>query len=289
MNTILITGAAGAIGKKLSEYLSETGHQIIPVALVQRKGVISADLRDEATVFRLVKEYAPDLILHLAAITNLRFCEQHKETAHATNYGITEIITRACSEFGIRIIFFSSDYVFGKYNHFWQEEEPPCPTTQYGKDKAASEQLIRERLSNYAIVRTAQLYGFAGDFVSLVCKALISHQEFIAFANLVNCPTWIGDLFQMVNKIINHGSQGIFHCVGPQAMSRYRYACEIAEAFALDTSYIKAVNLDFSTDIRPPVVRLNGASTYETLQVHPGKLKVNLPLCAYYAMEITQP
>jgi dTDP-4-dehydrorhamnose reductase len=285
---ILVTGATGAIGKKLSEYLSEIDHQIIPVALVQRDGVISADLRDETTVFRLVKEYAPDLILHLAAITNLRFCEQHKETARATNYGITEILTRVCSEFGIRMIFFSSDYVFGKYDHFWQEADPPCPTTQYGIDKAASERLIQERLSNYAIVRTAQLYGFAGDFVSLVCKALISHQEFIAFANLVNCPTWIGDLFLMLNKIINHDSPGIFHCVGPEPMSRYQYACEIAEAFALDTSYIQAVNLDFSTDIRPSVVRLNGASTYEALQVYPGRLKDNLPFCSSYAMEVTQ-
>ncbi|MDM8557617.1 sugar nucleotide-binding protein [Candidatus Parabeggiatoa sp. HSG14] len=285
---ILVTGAAGVIGKNLCEYLCETGHQIIPVALVQRDGVISADLRNEATVFRLVKEYAPNLILHLAAITNLCFCEQNKETARATNYGITEILTRVCSEFGTRMIFFSSDYVFGKYDHFWQEEDPPCPTIQYGIDKAASERLIRERLSNYAIVRTAQLYGFAGDFVSLVCEALISHQEFIAFANLVNCPTWIGDLFPMVNKIITYGSQGIFHCVGPEAMSRYQYACEIANAFALDTSYIQAVNLDFSTDIRPPVVRLNGASTYETLQVYPGRLKDNLPFCSLYAMEVTQ-
>jgi dTDP-4-dehydrorhamnose reductase len=285
---ILVTGAAGMIGNKLSEYLCETGHKIIPVDVVQHDGVIDADLRYQATVFRLVKEYTPDLILHLAAMTNLRFCEQNKETAHATNYGITEVLTRACLEFGTRMIFFSSDYVFGKYDHFWQEDDPPCPTTQYGIDKAASELLIREQLSNYAIVRTAQLYGFAGDFVSLVCEALLSHQEFIAFANLVNCPTWIGDLFPMINQIINNGNHGIFHCVGPEAMSRYQYACEIAEAFYLDTSCIKAVNLDFSTDIRPPVVRINGASTYETLQVNPGMLKDNLPLCSSYAMEATR-
>jgi len=204
---ILITGAAGVIGKKLSEYLCETSHRIIPVDVVRRDGVISADLRDEATVFRLVKEYAPNLILHLAAIKDLGFCEQNREAAHATNYGITEILTGACSEFGTRMIFFSSDYVFGKYDHFWQEDDPPCPTTRYGKDKAASDLLIRERLSNYAIVRTAQLYGFAGDFVSLVREALASHREFIAFVNLVNCPTWIGDLFPMVNKIINHGRE----------------------------------------------------------------------------------
>lgn len=288
MNTILITGAAGAIGKKLSEYLSETGYQIIPIALTPRDGIISADLRDEATVFRLVKEYAPDLILHLAAITDLRFCEQHKEISQATNYGITEILTRVCIEFKIRMVFFSSDYVFGKYDHFWQEQDPPCPTTQYGIDKTASERLIEERLSDYAIVRTAQLYGFSGDFVNLVCKAVNACQEFIAFSNLVNCPTWIGDLLPMINKIINQGEQGIFHCVGPEAMSRYQYACEIAEAFALDTAYIKNVSLDFSSDIRPPVVRLNGASSYKALQIYPGTLKNNLPLCASYAMEIIQ-
>ncbi|XCN72163.1 MAG: SDR family oxidoreductase [Candidatus Electrothrix aestuarii] len=278
MKKVLITGAAGQVGRKLTEYLGETGCQIIPVAHVPRDGVISADLRNEATVFRLVKKYAPDIIIHLAAITNLHFCEQNKETAHATNYGITEVITRACSEFRIRMIFFSSDYVFGEYDHFWQEEDLPCPTTQYGIDKAASEWLVRERLSNYAIIRTAQLYGLAKDFVRLVCGALLSRQEFIAYANLVNCPTWIGDLFPMVNKIINYASQGIFHCVGPQAMSRYQYASEIAEVFALKKSYIKAVNLDFSADIRPPVVRLNGTSTYEALHVYPGTLKKNLAL-----------
>ncbi|MGB3514569.1 MAG: SDR family oxidoreductase [Microcoleaceae cyanobacterium] len=280
---ILVTGAAGLIGKKLTDHLSNIGHQVIPVGFVQQQeGLICADLREEATVFSLLREYTPDLIIHLAALKNLRFCEENKEASRATNYGITEVLTRACSESETRMIFFSSDYVFGKYDRFWKEEDSPCPITQYGMDKAASEFAIREKLSDYAIIRTAQLYGFRGDFVSLVCEALTSDRELIAFANLVNCPTWIDDLFAMLDQIICHGSQGIFHCVGPEAVSRYKYACEIAEAFALDTSYIKAVNLDFSTDIRPPVVRLNGASTYDALQVYPGTLKDNLPFCSSY-------
>ncbi len=283
---ILITGAAGAIGKQLSNYLCVAGHQIIPV--VRRDGLIAADLRDEAAVFRLIKYHTPDLIVHLAALTNIRFCEQHKAIAHATNYRITEILTSVCADSGTRLIFFSTDYVFGKYDHFWQEADRPCPTTQYGIDKAASEQLIQARLSNYAIVRTAQLYGFDGDFVSLVSKALSAQQSFIAFANLINCPTWIGDLLPMVNKIINDGRQGIFHCVGSEALSRYQYACEIASALGLDTAYIQAVNLDFSTDIRPPVVRLNGASTYATLQVHPGRVRDNLSFCSVHTMEVAQ-
>lgn len=277
---ILITGAGGAIGRKLSHYLCETGHQIIPV--VRHDGDIFGDLREEATVFRLIKAYAPDLIVHLAALTNLRICEQDKAASRATNVGITEILTRACSDYGIRMIFFSSDYVFGRYDYFWQETDSPCPTTQYGIDKAASERLVQERLSNYAIVRTAQVYGFSGDFVSLVARGLGARQKFPAFANLANCPTWIGDLLPLVHKIIDDGRQGIFHCVGPETMSRYQFACEIANALRLDTTFIQAVNLDFSTDIRPPIVRLNGAFTYEMLQIYPGNVKENLPLCTPY-------
>ncbi|MEA5581259.1 SDR family oxidoreductase [Nodularia harveyana UHCC-0300] len=282
---ILVTGAAGLIGKKMTSYLSSIGYDVIPVDCVEHKGIVCADLRDESAVFRIFNEQTPDLIIHLAAIKNIKLCEENKEASRATNYGIPEVLTRICSESKIRMIFFSSDYVFGKYDHFWKEGDSPCPTTQYGIDKAASEFLIQEKLSDYAIIRTAQLYGFRGDFVSLVWDALSSNQEFLAFANLVNCPTWIDDLLAMLNKIICQGSQGIFHCVGPEALSRYQYACAVAEAFSLDTSYIKAVNLDFSTDIRPPVVRLNGTSTYDSLQVYPGTLKDNLSFCSSYTIQ----
>ncbi|MCL2923563.1 MAG: sugar nucleotide-binding protein [Trichodesmium sp. MAG_R04] len=282
---ILITGGAGLIGKKITSHLGNLGYDIIPVDCVQQKGIISADLRDEASIVPIVNEQKPDLILHLAALKNIRFCEENKEASRITNYGITEILTRICSQLKIRLIFFSTDYVFGKYDRFWKEEDPICPKTQYAIDKAASEFVIQEKLSDYAIIRTAQLYGFRGDFVSLVSDALTSRQEFTAFANLVNCPTWIEDLFAMLNKIISQGRQGIFHCVGPEAVSRYDYACAIAEALALDKNYIKPINLDFNNDIRPSVVRLEGTSTYNKLQVYPGTLKDNLPFCSAYTIK----
>jgi len=282
---ILITGATGLIGKKITGYLSNIGYEVIPVARSKHEGMIQADLRDEFTAFHIINQQKPDLILHLAAITNIKFCEQNKEASRITNYGITETLTRICAESKIRMIFFSSDYVFGKYNHFWKEEDPTCPKTQYAIDKAASESIIQQKLSDFAIIRTAQVYGFRGDFVNLVWNALTSNQEFTAFANLVNCPTWIDDLFAMLNKIICQGRQGIFHCVGTEAVSRYEYACAIAEALALNKNYIKPVNLDFSKDIRPSVVRLNGASTYDKLDVYPGTLKDNLPFCSAYTIK----
>lgn len=275
---ILLTGAAGKVGRNLAKYLDASGYQVIAVDIVQHDEILAIDLRDEAAVFKLLKDCAPDLIVHLAAITNLQFCEENKTVSREINYGITAVLTKVCSVFGIRMVFFSSDYVFGKYDQLWEINDIPCPTIQYGKDKLASEELIHKKLPHYAIVRTAQLYGFAGDFVSLVSQSLAANQKFNAFANLINCPTWTGDLFPMVNKIISNNLQGIFHCVGPEAMSRYQYACAIAEVMNFDSSCIQSVNLDFSTDIRPPVVRLSGVFTYEILQFYPRELRDNLLL-----------
>lgn len=92
---ILITGAAGSVGKQLSKYLYEVGHQIIPVDIVQHDKVICADLRDEANIFSLIQTYSPDLVLHLASIKDLHFCEQNKALSRATNYAITKTLTQA--------------------------------------------------------------------------------------------------------------------------------------------------------------------------------------------------
>lgn len=275
---ILITGAAGVLGKSLTSFLIKAGYRVTAVDIVQKEGIIYADLRCEAATFQLIKNHTPNLIIHLASNKNIIFCEENKKSARAINYGITEIITRACLQFNIRLIYFSSDYVFGQKDCFWKESDILCPTTQYGKDKADSERLIEGRLYDYAIIRTAQLYGVSKDFVSLVYNTLSSYRRFRAYSNLVNCPTWSGDLFAMLHKIIQHNLLGVFHCVGPEALSRYQFACMIAKEFNLNSSYIKPQEIDFSRDIRPPVVRLSGISTYKTLGVYPGTLRENISM-----------
>lgn len=282
----LITGGAGLIGKQLSAYLREKGNQIIPLDIIAGEGIVQVDLRNEKAVVEIIAEYRPDFIIHLAAMKNLMFCEKNKALSHKTNFGTTEVLVNLCTKLNIHFIYFSSDYVFGNAKKDWREEDHICPTTQYGKDKAASEKLIQECLTNYTIVRTAQLYGFIGDFVSLVTNTLATKQPFNAFANLINCPTWIGDLFPMIDKIIQQQQLGIFHCVGSEALSRYQFAYTIAQVFKLNTSFIQPINLDFAYDIRPSRVGLNGNKTYKRLQVTPNTLKTNL---LFYISNIMKP
>lgn len=273
---VMVTGAAGVVGTQLCRYLSTSGYEVVPVDIVDAPGMVCADLRDEVAAQKLFEKHRPDGLLHLAANKNVFFCEENPEVAHAVNFEMTQTLVRLSAASGVRFVFFSSDYVFGSNDRVWREADEPCPTTQYGRDKAASERMIREALADCAIVRTAGLYGFPGDLIQVVRSVLSQGEAFNAFDNLINCPTWTSDLFQMLDVILTGRLSGIFHCVGPEVFSRFEYARCVAESDGLDVSLLRAESLDFSTDIRPPALRLDGGCTYERLGFRPGNLKDNL-------------
>ncbi len=273
---ILLTGAAGQVGQCLIRFLKKQNHKVVGVDIKQHSECIQIDLTDEVEVTRFLESYHPDAILHLAAITNIRYCEEHVDEARQINYGVTEMLVDACVEKDIRMVYFSTDYVFGKYDHLWKEDDATCPVTIYGRHKAECEALIQRKLTHYAIIRTAQLYGFEGDFIHLIRDSLERSHHFQAIENLVNCPTWIDDLLSMLGTIIDQHYVGIFHCVGREPVSRYEYALAIAKAFEIDLAFIQTVRLDFSVDVRPPIVHLDGANTYLKLNYLPKTLEENL-------------
>lgn len=273
---VLITGAAGILGKQIVRYLRERSHDVVAMDCHEGKNIVCVDLRQQEATYELIDQYTPDTIIHLAALKNIAYCEKNPDLSRASNFGITKNLVEYCNRKSVPLVFFSTDYVFGQQDKFWNESDTLCPVTRYGKDKADSERLIQLKLDKYAIIRTAQIYGVEDDFVELVVRSLSKGEEFQAMDNLVNCPTWIGDLLAMLGQIIEQSHYGVFHCVGPEPLSRFEYAQQVAKAFGLEHTLIKSWHLDFSKDPRPPVVRLDGSRTYTQLNVFPKILSENL-------------
>lgn len=273
---ILLTGAGGVIGRALMGYFENSQDEVIPVDIVEDKDLVCADLRNPQTVTELIREYKPEVVIHLAANKNVSYCEKHIEATSLINYGITRNLVNSCAGSSVYFMYFSSDYVFGPEKTGWNEEADTCPTTQYGRDKVASELEIQNRLESYAIIRTAGLYGFKNDFIDFVRKTLSEGKVFNAFENLVNCPTSVSDLYQMMAILLDIKITGIFHCIGAESMSRFQFAQAVAEAFSLDKSLITGELLDFTKDIRPHTLALNGDRTYQRLHYTPSSLSENL-------------
>ncbi len=273
---IVITGATGDLGVHFVEYLSKQDHLILPISRGREDKFIQMDLLRKEVVSNFLDQTDPDIIIHLAAIKDIFFCESHPQDSYMSNFEITKTIVEHCAKSKAQLVYFSTDYVFGNSENEWFENSTSCATTKYGKDKEKSEQLISYELKDYSIIRTAQVYGFDGDLVSTIYKSLSNQHSISVFSNLINCPTYIHDLLRMVGQIIRKKLTGIFHCVGPQPLSRLEFATQIAQIFDLNTKYLMPEQLDFSVDIRPSMVKLNGESTYQRLDYQPKPVKDNL-------------
>ena len=145
---ILITGATGQLGRSVVEELQPhfnilSTAQKIPVETLTACPVVEMDISNKSIVQQVVSKYEPDVLIHLAAMTNVDGCEREKEKAWNINVKGTEHLLQAISGSETRIIFISTDYVFDGENGPYGVDAKPSPINYYGKSKLAAENAIR--------------------------------------------------------------------------------------------------------------------------------------------------
>lgn len=258
------------------QYLSADGNTLIPIGFSaddKSRGIESLDLTDFLKTNHYIRSVQPDFILHLAGNKDVFKCEADKGLSKKINYGISKNIIKECSLQKIRLVYLSTDYVFNGESAPFNESSPPSPATQYGKDKLATEDLMKEELRDCAIVRTAGIFGLKNDFVETVIKQVRMRNKFKAYINLKNSPTFIKDLASMLNVIIGQRHTGTFHCAGSESLSRYDFALKIAKIFQLEQSFIFPENIDLSHDPRPSDLSMDSSRTYKTLNYNPQSIE----------------
>jgi len=269
---ILITGANGYVGMGLLKNLRLKEHEIIPVGFdvgYNLNNFHNLDLSEISKACAYIENVQPDVIIHLAGNKDVAKCESDKVFSRKINYEISKNIVEQCAVRKIRLIYISTDYVFNGMGGSYSEVSCPMPTTQYGKDKLAVENMAVKVLSNCAIVRSAGIFGLKNDFVGTVIGSLKTKSSFNAYTNLINSPTFIKDLSSMLQLIVIKGYTGIFHCAGSESISRYNFAVKISKVFGFERSLIVPEKLNLSNDIRPSNLSMDCEKTYKKLGYYP--------------------
>src|SRR5271167_402419 len=133
---ILIIGASGMLGTDLQQ--EWTQDDIIPASSRD------ADIRDPAQVRALVAHTKPDWIVLAAAYTDVDGSEGNPELAFAVNGQGTENVAQVAREFGARILFVSTDYLYdGTANRPYEPADAIAPLNVYGQSKAAGEKAVQ--------------------------------------------------------------------------------------------------------------------------------------------------
>ncbi len=171
----------------------------------------------------------PDVVLNLAAMTDVDGCERAPDLAQKINAEGAAIIAGLCGNTGARLIHISTDYVFdGEKRSPYREGDEPNPTSVYGRTKLAGERMVFQRLPSAVVIRTQWLYGKGGaSFVDKIVKAAKEQGSARVVNDQVGSPTYAKDLALPIIAIIEKQLTGIVHVANGGSCSWYEFAREI--------------------------------------------------------------
>jgi dTDP-4-dehydrorhamnose reductase len=219
---VLIIGARGMLGRDLQPLLS-LGHEVVGMDLPE------LDITRPAQTHETIASLRPDVVINLAAVTDVDGCEAQKERAFAVNARGALHVAQGCAASGARLIHLSTDYVFdGTSPVPYTEETLPRPLNVYGESKLLGEKGVQETGENHLILRTAWLYGRQGkNFVDTILR-LSSQQEEIRVVNdQRGSPTHTRDLSRAMELLIGREERGILHVANSGSCTWFDFAGKI--------------------------------------------------------------
>lgn len=167
------------------------------------------------------------IIINCAAYTDVDGCETNFDKSYSVNVTGVINLVRLCQERNIKLVHFSSDYVFnGNSNVPYIESDLPSPLSNYGAHKWAAERRIKELGSNYLIIRTSMLYGPAGrNFVNWVIKT----KEPGCIVDHITKITHVNTVVEATLELLRQNEEGVFHVADDGETTPYEVASFIKD------------------------------------------------------------
>ena len=131
--TILLTGASGNIGSKLFDYLKK--YRLFGIYSKNNNNnhkLIKCDLRNKKKLKLLIKKLKPDIVIHMAAMTNPGLNEKYPKKSKELNFDITNNLVKNLKK-ETHFIFFSTDKVYTSKKLEYSEKSKTLPTGLYAK------------------------------------------------------------------------------------------------------------------------------------------------------------
>ena len=198
MKKILVTGGYGRFASELKKI--KTNHQFI---YLDKKKL---NINSTSSIFKSIKKYKPNIILHLAGLSRPMSVHE-KDISKSIDANIigTANLVKACSKFKIKIIYFSTSYIYPGQKGKYKETDPLLPWNNYGWSKLGGEAAV-------------QMYKN-----SLILRCCMTENPFIhkaAFANVKSNFIYHNDFAKIFLKIIN--KYGIYN-IGGKSQTIYNF------------------------------------------------------------------
>ena len=203
----VITGAGGLLGSALLNVMARRGMGYTAL----RKSDL--DVTDVFATESRFKVEEPDVVFHCAAFTDVDRAESERKESFAVNAGGAGKVAEACRKVGARMVFFSTDYVFGGAKRTpYSPNDEPDPLSAYGESKLAGENTVTASDVDVLLIRTSWLYGAVGEnFVRAVIQRAREGKTLRLIDDQTGSPTWARHVAEVTLDLVDHGALGTYH------------------------------------------------------------------------------
>jgi len=261
---IFVTGYKGQLGRAL--YAALVKHTLAGCDLPE------LDITEREAIGAAIADFAPDVVIHAAAWTDVDGCARDPDRAYRINALGTQNIALACAACDAAMVHISTNEVFdGTAMEPYREWDPPHPINPYARSKAAGEWFVRHLLTRFYIARTAWLYAPGGRNFSNP-QRVIQLADDASTARLsspksgsaqgralrvvtdeVSNPTYAPDLADAIAALVHTNAYGVYHLTNAGHCSRYDFVREILRIGGRDHVPVEPITLaDFQRASTPP-------------------------------------
>lgn len=248
---ILITGTSGQLGNSVLNQLFGKYELLATDININESNTLKPlpfsilDIADLEQIKSTLSIFNPDVIINLAALTDVDACELNPDKAYLLNTKSVEMLT---NNFDGQFIQISTDYVFDGYNGPYSEEDKTDPLSIYGKTKLKAEKILQDYKNNWCILRTNVLFDYfhktEASFFNWIINSLKLNKSINVVDDQWNNPTWTKNLAEIIEHVINKNVEGIYNYGGADYLNRFEFAQIIADIFNLDKTLILPISTE---------------------------------------------
>lgn len=246
---VLVTGVKGQLGYDIVKRLNELGIENVGV------DIDDFDITDKEETEKYIINYKPDVVVHCAAYTAVDKAEDEKDKCFSINVDGTRNIAKACKKIDAKMLYISTDYVFdGRGIKPQSENKPTAPINYYGYSKEQGEQVVRDILGKYFIIRTSWVYGKNGsNFIKTMLKLAQTRDEISVVNDQIGAPTYTKDLAVLICDMIQTSKYGTYHGVNEGYCSWYEFVQAIFKKSGINIKVNPVSTSEYRTKAKRPL------------------------------------
>lgn len=222
------------------------------------------DFNEYSKYYLDVRNFNPDWLFHIGALTDLEYCEKNKKETYDTNFLSVISAVQIANAFKIPLLYISTAGIFDGKKNLYDETDKPNPLGVYGSSKHLGEEFVENNCNDYLICRAGWMMGGGRKkdkkFVNKIVKQIDKGTDRLYVVNDKDgTPTYTHDFANNVKLLIEKDKRGLYNMVCGGDTSRFEVAQEIVKNLEKDIEVIPVSSDFFAKEYfaeRPPSERL---------------------------------